>query len=112
MGGTRMPRAFQTDAPVGHGAGDSHVIAVNLSGQIDIFECPASNCTKALIYPGPTLLGPDAADAPVTLTFADVNDDGKPDMLVHVDGQTLVWLTTGKAFRQATPTDHVTLPTS
>lgn len=105
------PRTFQTDAAVGHGPGRSHFIVVNLAGQADIIECPTQDCTKAVIYPGPRLLGPDAALMPVTLTFEDVNGDGKPDMLVHVEGQTFVWLNTGKQFRPATSSDHVSLPT-
>lgn len=105
-----MPRTFQTDAAVGHGPGQSHFLVVNLGGQIDIIECPAQDCTKALIYPGPRLLGPGAALIPVTLSFADVNGDGKPDMLVHVEGQTFVWLNTGKQFREATASDHLSLP--
>lgn len=105
-----MPRTFQTNAAVGHGLGQSHFIVLNLGGQVDIIECPAQDCTKAVIYPGPRLLGPGAALMPVTLSFADVNGDGKPDMLVHIAGQTLVWLNTGKQFRQATASDHLSLP--
>jgi hypothetical protein len=105
-----MPRTFQTDAVVGHGSGSSHFLALNLNGHIDLIECPAQDCTKAVIYSGPTLLGSHAALVPVTLSFADVNGDGKPDMLVHLGGQTLLWLNTGKQFRQATSNDHLTLP--
>jgi hypothetical protein len=104
------PRTFQTDAAVGHGPGTSHFLVVNLGGQVEIIECPAQDCTKAVIYPGPRLLGSGAALMPVTLSFADVNGDGKPDMLVHIAGQTFVWLNTGKQFRQATSSDHVSLP--
>jgi hypothetical protein len=105
------PRTFQTDAVVGHGPGKSHFIVVNLDGQVEIIECPAQDCTKAVIYPGPRLLGSGAALIPVTISFEDVNGDGKPDMLVHVEGQTFVWLNTGKQFRPATSSDHVSLPT-
>lgn len=109
------PRTFQVDLQVGHGGTgtlSSHFIALNLDGRISILECPQEDCTHAVIYTGPQLYGSDAADTPVTLSFADVNGDGKLDMIVHLAGQTFVFVNTGTQFRPATPQDHVTLPAS
>jgi len=79
------PRTFQTDANVGHG-GTEHFIAVNNHGTIEVLEIPP--------YPSPTnqtrlyiivRLSSQGADlVPATLSFPDVNGDGKPDMQVTV----------------------------
>jgi hypothetical protein len=104
------PRTFQTDMAVGHGRGASHFIALNLHGHLEVIECPESDCTKAVIYVGPVLLGPEQDLTPVTLAFRDVNGDGKLDMLLLYDGdQTTVFLNTGTGFRPATAQDHLTL---
>jgi hypothetical protein len=46
---------------------------------------------------------------PVTLTFRDVNGDGKPDMLVNIQGSEVVFLNDGGQFRPLKPGDHVHL---
>ncbi len=85
------PRTFQTNAVVGHNdsaANPSHFIAVNLHGQIIIFELPGGDPSKSIDYIGPDLVGPSEDLLPVTLTFQDVNHDGAVDMLVHVSDKT------------------------
>ncbi len=95
------PRTYQCSAVVGHGdsaANPSRFIAENLYGHIIIIEIPGGNVSKAIIYSGPTMVGPGQDLIPVTLSFADVNGDGRLDMLVHIEGQTLVFLNTGEKF--------------
>lgn len=101
-----MPRTYQVDAVVGHGdsaAHPSHFIFENLSGHIIIIEIPGGNIAHAHIYGGPTLMGPDADQVPVTGRFEDVNGDGRPDMLVSIgtgtnSPQTITYLNNGSAF--------------
>ena len=89
------PRTFQTDANVGHG-GMEHFIALNNHGTIEVLEIPG--------YPSPTnqtrlyiivRLSSQGADlVPATLSFPDINGDGKPDIQVTVlDGSNpSVWV--------------------
>jgi hypothetical protein len=89
------PRTFQTDANVGHG-GTEHYLALNNHGTIEVVEIPS--------YPSPTnqprlyiivrLTNQGADLIPATVSFPDVNGDGKPDMQVTVyDGTNpSVWI--------------------
>lgn len=89
------PRTFQTNAVVGHNdspQNPSHFIAMNLQGHVIVIEIPGGNVSKSVVYSGPTLLGPDRDQTPVTLTFQDVNHDGKPDMIINVQGSQFVFL--------------------
>jgi hypothetical protein len=54
-----------------------------------------------------TLYGSDADRVPVTLTFADVNGDSKPDMLIHFDGQQVAYLNDNGTFRPAKPGEAI-----
>src|SRR5437660_4297837 len=80
------PRTSQIDQKVGHGDSTipSHFIAMNLHERVQIIECPASDCTKAIVYLGAQIIGDGSDFAVVTLTFKDVNGDGRLDMVVHV----------------------------
>lgn len=81
------PRTFQTDAVVGHNDSahnPSHFIAVNLRGQVIIFELPGGDPSKSTDYIGPDLVGAQIDQLPVTLSFSDINHDGAVDMIVHV----------------------------
>jgi len=95
------PRTYQTDAVVGHSDSTSHpthFMVVNLNRHIIIVEIPGGDLSKSLIYSGPVLMGDGQDLTPATLTFQDMNNDGKLDMLVHILDQTLVFLNTGSKF--------------
>jgi hypothetical protein len=106
------PRTFQINAVVGHNDSPthpSHFIALNLNGRIEVIEIPGGDATHERVYIGPTLIGDRQDLAPVTLSFKDVNGDGKPDMLIHIGDQTIVFLNDQGGFRPARSTDHIHL---
>jgi len=95
------PRTFQIDAVVGHHGSSqnpTHFIALNLSRHILIIEIPGGDVSKSLSYSGPTLMGDGQDLVPVTLTFQDVNGDGRLDMLVHIEDQIIVFLNNSTKF--------------
>ncbi len=98
------PRTYQVDQVVGHNdsaANPSHFIALNLNRRIEIIEFPGGDPSKAKIYLGPTLLGDGQDLAAVTLTFKDVNGDGKPDMIVNVENSHFIYINDNGSFRPA-----------
>jgi hypothetical protein len=100
------PRTFQIDAVVGHNdspTNPSHFIALNLNRHVEIIEFPGGDATKARIYVGPVLVGPGQDLAPVTLSFQDVNGDGKPDMVVTIEGSHFFFINENGSFRPARP---------
>lgn len=95
------PRTFQTDAVVGHGdsqAHPSHFIAMNLNRHVIVIEIPGGDVSRAIIYTGPVLLGNGQDLTPVTLSFADINGDGKLDMILHILGQDIAFFNNGTKF--------------
>jgi hypothetical protein len=106
------PRTFQFDAVVGHGDSPSnptHFILINLNRHVEIIELPGGDGAHARIYLGPTLFGDGQDLTPVTGEVRDVNGDGKPDLIVHIQDQTLVFINDGMEFRPLQAGDHVHL---
>lgn len=106
------PRTYQLNAVVGHqdsAANPSHFIFLNLNGRVVIIELPGGDSTHALTYTGPALLGDGGDLIPVTGEFKDVNGDNKPDMIVHVQNQTLVFINEGTKFRTLKPGEQYTV---
>jgi hypothetical protein len=108
------PRTFQCNAVVGHN-GDSrenpsHFIFLNLHGHVEVIEIPAGDATKEKVYILPMLVTDGYDLIPVTGEFRDVNGDGKPDMIVKIQDQRIVFINTGDGFRPLKPGEHVTLP--
>lgn len=98
------PRTYQMEAVVGHNdsAGlPSHFIAMNLHSHIKVIELPGQDSSKAKIYDGPSVSGNDSDLIPVTLTFKDVNHDGKLDMIVTTQIQDFTYINDGRQFRPA-----------
>ncbi len=101
-----MPRTFQLDAVVGHNdspESPSHFIALNLNQHVEVIEIPGQDVTKMKVYAITTLFGNGGDVTPVTLSFRDVTGDGKPDMLIHIENQTLVLINDSGTFRPAKP---------
>jgi hypothetical protein len=104
------PRTFQTDAFVGHNesAGvPSHFIAINFNGRIEIIEFPGGDGSKARIYLGPQLYGAGDDLIPVTLGFADVNGDHRPDMIIHIQSSRIVFINDQGGFRPLRPEERL-----
>ncbi len=89
------PRTFQTDANVGH-TGTEHFMALNNHGTIEVLEIPnyPSPANQTRLYIIVRLSSQGADLVPATLSFPDINGDGKPDMQVTVlDGSNpSVWV--------------------
>lgn len=106
------PRTAQYDVVVGHGdsaVNKSHFIAINLRRHIEVIECPAGDCSKARVLIGPVLIGQNQDLAPVTLTFKDVNNDGKTDIIVNVQDNHFVFINDSGTFRPTRSGDNIHL---
>jgi hypothetical protein len=106
------PRTYQVDAVVGHNdsaSNPSHFIFLNLNRQVIIIELPGGDSSHARIYNGPTLFGNGQDLTPITAEFKDVNGDGKPDMIVHIQDQRIVFINDGTQFRPLKPGEQVHL---
>jgi len=103
------PRTYQVDAVVGQGDNaqrPSHFVAINLHGTITIIDFPAGDPGRARVLATTNVLGPNADLAVVTLAFIDISHNGKPDMLVTIDGVESVLVNDGKTFRLPTPDEE------
>jgi hypothetical protein len=104
------PRTYQVDQVVGHNDGTSdpsHFIAVNLNRHIEVIELPGGDGSKAKMYMGPVLTGPGQDLAAITLSFKDVNGDGKVDMIINVQGSHFVFINDNGQFRPARPGERI-----
>jgi hypothetical protein len=103
------PRTFQIDAVVGNGDSaqhPSHFLAINLHGAITILEFPAGDSGRARVLATTSVLGQNADQAVVTLTFIDVNHNGRPDMLIDIDGVESVLINDQGTFHPPTPAEQ------
>jgi hypothetical protein len=106
------PRTFQLDTVVGHNdsaANPTHFIFINLNRHVEVIELPGGDGTHAHIYLGPVLYGDGQDLTPITGEVRDVNGDGKPDLIVHIQDQRLVFINDGTQFRSLQPGEHVNL---
>lgn len=95
------PRTSQLDAVVGHGDSPSnptHFIFMNLRRHVQIIEIPAGDPARSRIFTGPVLYGDGQDLTPVTGEVRDVNGDGKPDLIVHIQNQQIIFLNDGTTF--------------
>lgn len=106
------PRTFQMDAFVGHdeAAGTpSHFIALNLNHQISVIELPGGDVTKARAISGPYLFGQDGDLTPVTLEARDLNADQRPDLLVNIKNEQVVYINGGSDFHLMTQDERAVI---
>jgi len=97
------PRTFQIDQYVGHTDSPghpNHFITLDVGGTIEVVELNTTNPKNDHIYVITTI---SDNTTPVTVSFADVNHDGKVDLLVTVgtvNAYTVILLNDGTAFKQ------------
>jgi hypothetical protein len=106
------PRTYQVDSVVGHNdsaANPSHFIALNLNRHVEVIEFAGGDPSKAKVYIGPTLIGTGQELAAVTLSFKDVNGDGRLDMIVNVQDSHFVFINENGQFRPAKPGENIQL---
>jgi len=72
-------------ANVGH-QGISTFMAFDDNGQVMVVEIPESARVSPHIYHLASVLGDGREHKIITLRIADANGDGKPDLIVHVEG--------------------------
>ena len=97
------PRTSQVDVVVGHGdsaAHPSHFIFLNLHRHVEIIEISAGDAAHTHIYTGPILYGDGQDLTPVTGEFKDVHNNGRPEMIVHIGDQQIVYTNDGTSFHQ------------
>ena len=97
------PRTYQMDQFVGHSDSidhPNHFIAVNINGSIEVIELNTQTPKDDHIYLITTVADPLM---PVSLNFADINHDGKVDMVVTIgvgNSYAVVLLNDGTQFKQ------------
>jgi hypothetical protein len=64
---------------------------------VEIIEIPGGDPAKARIYAGPVLYGDGEDLIPVTGEIRD--DNGRKDLIVHIQNQELLFINDGPAFR-------------
>jgi len=105
------PRTYQCDARVGHNDTGipSHFIALNLNHRAEVIEFPGGDATKARVYLGPMLTGQNSDQDIVTVSFKDVNVDGKLDLIMSVENVKYVYINDTGAFRPPHANEHINL---
>jgi hypothetical protein len=101
-----FPRLSQVDANIGHGtskAPTTRFLALNNHGLIEVVEVPTGTPGKddLHLYLVAQLGGTQAEQAPVTVSFEDVNGDHKPDMVVTCSGNKFILYNDGHRFQKA-----------
>jgi len=95
------PRTSQLDAVVGHNdsaTNQTHFIFLNLHGHVEIIEIPGGDASHSRIFTGPTLVGAGQDLIPVTGEIH--NQDGRQDLIVHIQNQQIVYINDGSTFHQ------------
>jgi hypothetical protein len=103
------PRTFQTDAWVGHNEQSgrpSHFIAINWHSHIQVIEFPGGDAAHPRVYSGPQLYGANDDLTVVTLTFADLNGDHLPDMIINFQNSRVVFINEHGSFRSLLPSER------
>jgi hypothetical protein len=107
-----FPRTTQLGGLVGQaeaGAEPTHLIALNLRGQISILELPGGDPAQARAIVGPYLVGADGPYVVPHLSLEDVSGDGQPDLLLQVREEIVVYINENGTFRLMTPAERAQL---
>lgn len=99
------PRTFHLTAAVGSSAetgGPSHFIGINLNRQVIVLYLPGGDASQVQTIIGPYLFGAGEDLTPVSLRLADVNGNAKPDLIVRVKNEEIIYINRGETFELIT----------
>ena len=74
-------------------------MAVNVHGQVEVFELPAGDPTRVRVFLGPLLSGNGADQVVVTISFTDLDHDGIPDLVLRYGDSAEVFYNKGGTFQ-------------
>jgi hypothetical protein len=101
-----FPRTVTLEALVGHNEAQglpTIMEALNLHGQIVIVEFPGGDIGATRLLPGPYLVGRTGSYTVPHLALDDADGDGHVDLLLTLDGETVVYLNRDGAFQPPSP---------
>ncbi|MFV9504176.1 MAG: hypothetical protein AB4911_06385 [Oscillochloridaceae bacterium umkhey_bin13] len=105
-----MPRTTHLEGTIGHSAELSgqatRFIGLNLERQIVVLVLPGGDASQVQSLPGPYLFGSSEDLVPVLLSLRDVDRDERPDLVVYVRNEQLVYLNRDEGFRLPTPEEQ------
>jgi hypothetical protein len=107
-----FPRTTQLDGLVGHdevGGEPTHLMALNLHGQVSILELPGGDPAKTRAIVGPYLVGADGPYVTPHLSLEDVSGDGQVDLLLQVREEIVVYINENGTFRLITSAERARL---
>jgi hypothetical protein len=87
----------------------THIIALNMSGQIKVLVLPGGDTDAMQVLTGPYLVGHDAPYETAMPALQDLDGDGHVDLLVTVRGESIVYLNKDGQFRLITPEERTEL---
>lgn len=103
------PRTTHLEAMVGHEGSSglpTHIIAMNLNGQVVVLELAGGTTNEVRSLPGPYLFGEGNDLTPIGLSLQDMDKDGQPDLVVDVRREQIVYLNRDGSFRLPTPDEQ------
>lgn len=103
------PRTTQVQGYVGHAEESgvpTHLMALNLYGQVSVVEIPGGDTSQVRSYEGPYLVGADGRYVVPHLSLRDLTGDGQADLLLQVRDEVVVYVNERGAFRLMTPAER------
>lgn len=96
------PRTMQIEGLVGHNeatGNPTRFVAMNLDRRVVVMELPGGDASKTQILQGPYLFGADEHLTPVRLQLNDVNGDTRPDLIISVKNEEIIYINAGETYR-------------
>ncbi len=107
-----FPRAVHLNAvlaPADAQGTPTHIIALNLNGQVSVLLIPSGDVSQIKTLVGPYLVGRDGPYEVPLLTLQDVNADTWPDLLVTLRGEMIVYINDQGVLRIITAEERAVL---
>ncbi len=106
------PRVAHLTARVGHEGEQglpTEFMAINLNRRVVVLEFPGGDPAQAKTLVGPYLFGAGEDLTPITLDVEDVNADSKPDLLVNIKNEQVVYINDANEFRMISAAEQQAL---